>query len=275
MLTAVRRSLRDRVISFGLAMPATRVYRVITSSDPRVALANARFRREGAPDGLPIPPADLVFLVAGTTHISWFLEGGARAAATVREAMGRRGIAVADLEAILDFGCGCGRVLRHWHELNRARVFGTDYSPKLVDWCRVNLPFADVSSNRLAPPFGYRDAEFDLVYAFSVFTHLTEDLQVAWMDELARVVKPGGHVLLSTHGESYLDRLNEDERRQFASGRVVVKNNVKAPGSNTCAAYHPAAYVRDVLAPRLQLVEHVPEGARGNPHQDLYVLRKP
>src|SRR5712664_3668768 len=107
MLTAVGRSLRDQVSSLGRAGPAARVIRAITSSDPRTALGNARYRRRGAPDGLPIPPPDLLFLVAGTTSISWFLEGGARAADTVRGAMERRGVALDDL-VILDFGCGCG-----------------------------------------------------------------------------------------------------------------------------------------------------------------------
>jgi hypothetical protein len=95
------------------------------------------------------------------------------------------------------------------------------------------------------------------------------------MNELSRVLKPGGYILLSTHGESYSDRLNEGERRQFASGRLVVKNDVKAPGTNMCAAYHPPEYVREELGRGLELVEHVPQGAKGNPHQDLYVLCKP
>jgi SAM-dependent methyltransferase len=274
MLAGVGRSVRDRVSSLGLARPAARVLRALTSSDPRVALANARLRRQGAPDGLPIPPPDLLFLVAGTTSISWFLEGGARAAATIRDAMGRRGVAVDDL-SILDFGCGCGRVLRHWHGLHRARVFGTDYSPGLVQWCRQNLPFVDVGVNQLSPPLAYKATEFDLIYAFSVFTHLTEDLQASWMGELSRIMKPGGHLLLSTHGESYSGRLNRPERRHFEGGGLVVKNDVKAPGSNTCAAYHPFVYVRDQLAGGLEIVDFQAEGARGNPHQDLYVLRKP
>jgi SAM-dependent methyltransferase len=224
---------------------------------------------------LPIPPPDLRFLVAGTTSISWFLEGGSLGADTVRDAMARRGVAIDELDALLDFGCGCGRVLRNWHDLRRAHVHGTDYSPKLVEWCRQNLPFAAVGANQLAPPLAYRDAEFGLVYALSVFSHLTEDLQVPWMHELTRVLKPGGHLLMSTHGESYSDRLTEGERRRFASGLLVVKNDLKAPGSNTCAAYHPAEYVREELARGLELLEHVSQGARGNPHQDLYVFRKP
>jgi SAM-dependent methyltransferase len=274
MLTGVRRSVRDQVASLGLAGPAARVLRALSSSNPRVALANAGFRRMGAPDGLPLPPPDLLFRVAGTTNISWFLEGGARAAQTVRDAIELRGVAIDDLGAILDFGCGCGRVIRHWHDLHRARVFGTDYSPRLVEWCRQNLPFADVGVNQLTPPLSYKPAEFDLVYAFSVFTHLTEELQLPWMSELARVVKPGGHILLSTHGESYSGRLNGVERRRFYGGALVVKNDLNAPGSNTCSAYHPFAYVRDHLAIGLELVEFQPRGARGNPHQDLYVLHK-
>jgi hypothetical protein len=68
--------------------------------------------------------------------------------------------------------------------------------------------------------------------------------------------------------------LNRAERRQFEGGGLVVKNNVNAPGSNTCSAYHPFSYVRDQLAAGLEIVDFQAEGARGNPHQDLYVLRK-
>jgi len=175
---------------------------------------------------------------------------------------------------ILDFGCGCGRVTRFWSARNNARIFGTDYNQRLIEWCQRNLPFAEFSANQLTPPLTYRDNQFDLIYAFSVFTHLTEDLQKLWMMELTRVLMPGGHLLLSTHGKSYLHRLTDEERLRFAAGDLVVKNNVSAPGSNTCSAYHSAEFVLHRLAGDLQVVDFISEGARGNPHQDLYVLRK-
>jgi SAM-dependent methyltransferase len=250
------------------------VYQALDAVNPRVALGNVRYRR-GAPDRLPIPPADLRFLVAGTVDIGWFLEGGARGARTIMAAAARTGEQIEELEAVLDFGCGCGRVLRHWYPLRATKVFGTDYNATLAGWCRDNLPFARVGINKLTPWLDYAGGSFDLVYALSVFSHLTHDLQVPWVRELARVIKPGGRLMLSVHGEAYVSRLTAEERKLFAAGGIVVKNNLNAPGANTCAAYHSSAYVRDVLAVGLDVLEFVPEGAKGNPRQDLYVLGKP
>ena len=275
MVTALTRSARDAVSRMGLADAAFWLYGWASRANPKTIVANARYRRLGAPDGLPIPSPDLIFLVAGTADISWFLKGGELAATSISEALGASGVSVAELDSILDFGCGCGRVLRNWHSLPHTRVNGTDYNAKLIAWCRANLPFGQFQINQLSPPLAYRDAEFDLVYALSVFTHLTEDLQRSWMTELTRVVKPGGHLIISAHGDRYLHRLNDEEHRRFESGQLVVKNNVKSPGSNTCSAYHPVAYVRDQLAAGLEVVGFIPHGARGNPQQDLYVLRKP
>ncbi len=46
------------------------------------------------------------------------------------------------------------------------------------------------------------------------------------------------------------------------------------PGGNTCGAYHPERYVRGTLAQGFTVVDFVAEGASGNPHQDLFLLRK-
>jgi 2-polyprenyl-3-methyl-5-hydroxy-6-metoxy-1,4-benzoquinol methylase len=226
-----------------------------------------------APDGLPLPPSRLRVQVAGTADARWFLESGRAAADSMREALERHGRRLEDFGAILDWGCGCGRVIRQLSGLG-AELHGSDANPALVGWCRENLSFARFATNEIAPPFRYGDGQFDLVYALSVLTHLPEALQGRWIGELARVVQPGGYVLLSTHGESYVGRLNGEERRAFAEGRLVVRWSQVA-GTNLCTAFHPPAYVRDTLTVGWELVELVPEGARGNPHQDLVLLRRP
>ena len=175
------------------------------------------------------------------------------------------------LGSLLDFGCGCGRVTRWWHDLD-AEVYGSDADARAVDWCRANLRFGHFAANGLAPPLRYDDASFDLVYAFSVLTHLTEDLQRPWLEELDRVLLPGGLLVLSTHGERYLERLSPGERARFEAGELVVRWGGVA-GTNLCTTFHPRAYL-ERLADGFELLEHVPEGATGNPHQDLSVLRK-
>ena len=82
MRQTLTRSVRDGISRLGLGSAAFWLYGKAAQANPRSVVANARYRREGAPDGLPIPPSDLIFLVAGTADISWFLDAGAMGAAT-------------------------------------------------------------------------------------------------------------------------------------------------------------------------------------------------
>jgi SAM-dependent methyltransferase len=225
--------------------------------------------RDGGGSEPGIPPAQLRVRVAGTADLAWFLEGGRLAAGAVRDAASRHGRPLEQLDGVLDFGCGCGRVIRH---LEGIELSGSDADAAAIAWCRRNLPFARFETNGAAPPLAWDAAGFDLVYGFSVLTHLTEELQRRWLAELRRVLRPRGLLLLSTHGERYRDRLTPEERARFDAGVVVVRWE-QAEGTNLCAAYHPRAAV-ERLAEGFEFVETVPEGARGNPHQDLHVLRK-
>lgn len=275
MIQSAARTARDSVARLGLADAAFWLYGNASRLLPWSAASNARLRRNGAPDGLPIPPPELIYLVAGTADVGWFLRGGELAALSIRDALATHGADIDALGALLDFGCGCGRVIRNWNSLRHTDVHGSDYNSRLIAWCRQNLGFARFETNALSPPLPYRDGQFGLAYALSVFTHLTVDLQDAWMAELRRVVRAGGYVVVSLHGDAYAHRLTAAERRVYLGGNVVVKNNVRSPGSNTCSAYHPEAYVRSRLAIGFEVVDFIREGARGNPRQDLYVLRKP
>jgi SAM-dependent methyltransferase len=228
--------------------------------------------RQGAADGLPLPPMRLIRSSTGTPSLAWYLEGGARAARAITEVVERNHIRLQDRRAILDFGCGCGRVIRHWKSLS-GRIHGSDYNAAVVAWCRRNLAFAHFTQNSLAPPLRYPDEQFDLVYALSVFTHLPEPLLHPWVKELSRVLVPGGHLIVTTHGRAYLASLNVAEQQRFESGQVVVKDPQSA-GTNRCGVYMSAECVRALFAPSFELLDAEPEGAAGNPRQDLYLLAK-
>jgi SAM-dependent methyltransferase len=226
-----------------------------------------------AEDGLPVPPPHLIVRVAGTPDVSWFLESGRLAAQSIVDVLERAGTRIESLGTMLDFGCGCGRVVRQWAGFD-VSVCGSDLSGAAIDWCRANLPYARFETNGLSPPLAFADGSFDFAYALSVLTHLPEAMQHEWMDELRRVVRPDGLVLVTTHGERYLERLHAGEQRRFRAGELVVRWG-EAPGTNLCTTFHPPSWVRERLLPHgFEEVTFVPEGAAGNPYQDVFLLRR-
>jgi SAM-dependent methyltransferase len=267
-LRTARNSTLRALDRLSLLEPVYRAYEAVRS---------ARGRGDGGvdPGGLPVPPARLRVQVAGTPGVAWFLESGRQQAEIIRSAAERHEALLGGLESFLDFGCGCGRVLRHWAGLDGPNIHGSDFNERLIGWCAANLPFVAASVNGLRPPLAYEAERFDLLYAISVFTHLPRELERAWIDELTRVVEPGGLLLLTTHGDSYADRLEPDERAEYDSGEPVVRWP-RVAGSNLCTTFHPESYVRERLAPRLELLEFAPEGGTvGSRRQDLVVFRKP
>jgi len=234
--------------------------------------ANLPYWLRGADDALPVPPLRLVRSATGTSSLTWAFHSGGLAARSIVDALQAHGADIQQCRRILDFGCGFGRVIRHWAPLD-AEIHGCDYNRAAIAWCRRRLTFARFEANRLEPPLPYDSGRFDLVYALSVFTHLPGPLFAAWRDELFRIVGPGGFAVVTTHGEAYLEELTEEERQQFRSGHAVVRND-REPGTNRCAVYCSEQYVRRTFADRFAVVAFVPQGARGNPHQDLVLLRK-
>jgi SAM-dependent methyltransferase len=107
-----------------------------------------------------------------------------------------------DGKAVLDFGCGAGRVIRHFApEADRARFKGCDMDEASIEWAADHLdpPFSFLRNGEL-PPLPEPDESFDLIYAISVFTHLTDDW-AAWLLELRRLLKPDGLLIVSFIGE--------------------------------------------------------------------------
>lgn len=232
---------------------------------------NRRFLRRGGGDGLPLPPARLRNLTTASPSVAWFIQSGRAAADSIRELLDRHGVPLAKTTAILDFGCGCGRVIRHWVDAPGA-VHGCDYNTHLVDWCHEYLPFGLFETNELTPPLPYDTGSFNLVYALSVFTHLPQPLQQQWIGEMARILTPTGYLLVSTHGESCLDTLTAAERDRFHAGELVVHHDEEA-GSNRCGVFCSEDGVRRQFEPSFVMRDFLPNGARGNPPQDLVLLQ--
>jgi SAM-dependent methyltransferase len=229
MHPALRRTadLLDRA---GLGEPAFRIFQ-------RIQALTAR----KAPSDPLLPPPYLRVLTAGVSDADSFVSQGKAAAAEFADLARRHDAELGPGAAVLEFGCGCGRVARWFQAEVQARYFGCDVNPRLIAWCRDNLP-GEFRKTELSPPLPYETGAFDLVYALSVFTHMHEENALAWLAELARVTKPGGLALLTYQD----DQLPTAEALQPALGREgYAIRREGAEGGNLLSSYFtPVGFAR-------------------------------
>jgi SAM-dependent methyltransferase len=190
-----------------------------------------RDRFERYRGSLPVPPARLRFRVGEDSRLSRFLDVGRRTAENIESALSQVGAGFGDGLKVLDFGCGCARTLR-WliYRYPHVHWSGVDVDAEAIEWCRTKLPGAEFACGQPMPPLPPLPggADFDLIYAVSVFTHLNEDFQRAWVGELERVLKPGGILLVSVYGEHVWRA--QPEARAVAEGKFVFRTSEKLMG---------------------------------------------
>lgn len=120
----------------------------------------------------------------------------------------------------LEIGCGTGLLLSRVAELADEAV-GVDLSPGMLSVARERgLSVVEGSATEL--PF--EDASFDLAYSFKVLAHV-EPIDVA-LREAARVVRPGGHVIVDVYNRwslRYLARVISGAR---AIGRAHREDDI-------------------------------------------------
>lgn len=229
---------------------------------------------EAVDDGHPFPPPDLLVLVAGTPSQRWFSYSGRRHAGRFLDLARRHGLEPASDTDVLDFGVGCGRIAR-WiaPEVVAAggRFHGSDLNPRLAAWCAANLP-GRYGKNGLRPPLRFGDRSLDLVYAYSVLTHLREPAARAWLQELARVLRPGGLALLSFHEETYARVWGPaGTAEQLETAPYVVLND-SLEGSNYLSSWTRREHFEAMAAPWFEVLAIDPAGEVEQEHA-IAVLR--
>lgn len=152
------------------------------------------------PTAIPVPPPELQTRVAGPLSDDRNYEvNGRRARDTIVDLLppdwsweGKR---------VLDFGCGPGRVLRQFlPEADRAKLHGCDMYAPSIEWLERHVPEnVEVFTNPRLPPLEYPDSHFDLIWAVSVFTHLTDSWS-RWLLELHRLLGSDGLLIATFHG---------------------------------------------------------------------------
>jgi SAM-dependent methyltransferase len=233
-------------------------------------------RLHGDP-GLIAPPAELRYNVVGNCTIPEFLAGGEQAVRDIEQALGSIGRSLDDTKALLDFGCGCGRVLLALERRTAIpSLTGCDVDERSIEWCQQNLRRSRCFVNGALPPLPVEPGSFDLIWCGSVFTHLDEDRQDRWLEELHRILTPGGILLASVHGRACWEpRLSTKaiatlKRQGMMFARFDTDIGFRPRWYQV--AWHTEEYVKTHWGSRFRIAGYIPRGLQA--HQDLVVAEK-
>jgi SAM-dependent methyltransferase len=203
--------------------------------------SNKRFQKTHP--GFSLPPDYFLYETFLLHYADYYSQGKWNAAELVKTIqpltdLGNPG------KKILDWGCGPARVLRFFPELLPAKhlLFGTDYNRDYIDWCSKNLPGINFSTNELNPPLQFESNYFDVIYSISILTHLSQKNHRDWINEIHRVLKPGGILIISTQGSAFKNKMLKQELLKFESGELVVRIAIKE-GHRIFSAFQPENFM--------------------------------
>jgi len=225
------------------------------------------------PDFVP-PPAHLAYDAYHHTNWQKYYDLGLRHAELICDLLRElvRGTEI----RVCEWGCGPARVIRHLRAIpgfDKIELFGTDCNRRSIEWCQRKVRGVRFLAHSLEPPLPVEDEVFDCVYAISVFTHLSEKMHYAWIEELLRTIKPGGILIFTTQGDFYARGLLPAEKAVYDSGSLVVLSQIRE-GTKLFEASHPPQFVSGRLLKDHVITKHIDNPVHYQLLQEVWVVEK-
>ncbi len=197
-------------------------------------------------------------------HFWWFV--GMR---RIVEAL-QRPLALADSPRILDVGCGTGYMLRWWEEVREtSHVFGTDISPVALDFCRRRDLRLLVQASARHLPFASKS--IDLVTCFDVMVMFPVDELQASIQELTRVLKPGGLLIIRV---SAFEWLRSEHDRAFGNVHRFTAPELRQALTSQGLKIERLTYANTALFPVAVIWRWLRRSSRPDPQSDVRPLPK-
>jgi SAM-dependent methyltransferase len=265
------------------------------AAEPFDRIQRQRYRRATGYEG-PIPPAVLRARVGAGLSVAGFFETGAYNASWVADLAAEHGMPLERAGLVYDWGCGCGRMLLPLREKvgPETDLGGSDVDADAVAWIQQACPDLKLAVNGFSPPLPLEDSSVDCLISSSIFTHLNENDQDLWLDEVIRVLAPGGLALVSVGG-NLMHKMSQDGQLP-TRGREMMERLARMPDLDSAGfifepydvsgtneqdfpgisgayglTFHSDGYLKTHWGDRFEILDHRP--AVVNDVQDLLVLR--
>lgn len=175
---------------------------------------------------------------------------------------------------VLDFGCGSGRVLRQFApEAAEAEFWGCDLDRPSLDWLEASFsPPFHIFASAEEPGLPQEDGYFDLVYAFSVYTHFTDNW-AGWLREHHRVLADGGLLFATFLGRGMLKPLTGEEWDEGRIGMNTLMHGYSWDKGGPIAINSPW-WIRAHWGRAFEIVELEPVLEEGVPSHGIVLARK-
>jgi 2-polyprenyl-3-methyl-5-hydroxy-6-metoxy-1,4-benzoquinol methylase len=116
-----------------------------------------------------------------------------------------QGVMICPESKVLDYGCGWGRIIRFFlKDINASNLYGIDCDEEIIKVCQTSNLNCNFNVNNIFPPTKFEDNYFDIIYSFSVFSHLSENAHINWLLEFKRILKPGGVLIVTTRDRDFI-----------------------------------------------------------------------
>ena len=133
-----------------------------------------------------------------------------------------------DGATVLDFGCGYGRIARLMYYFTQEdRFYGVDPWDRSIEICHADgLNTNFLLSDYLPATLPVVPNQFDLIYAFSVFTHLSERATLACLNTLTNYVRPDGMIAITIRPVEYWN-VDANARRSGSVEKQIEEHRLR------------------------------------------------
>ncbi|MDB4223245.1 class I SAM-dependent methyltransferase [Granulosicoccus sp.] len=122
---------------------------------------------------------------------------------------------------VYDAGCGTGKVGALLRELGYTNITGADFSEDMLKLAKLSGHYSELLNADFTTPIKQADNSFSAAISVGVYSSLLDGI---FIQELVRIVKPGGVVVLSCRPVHYEEHAKKDIDRLVDAGLIHVSS---------------------------------------------------